>query len=246
MPRRFSPPLPPPPPRENPPPDGIFWLCRARICRRAGGGGGYLLISGDAYVDHPAFGAALLGRWLEAHGFTVAILAQPRWDSAEDFLRIGRPRLFAGVTSARSIRCSPTTRRFARNAATTPTLRGARRRAPQPRCNRLRQPRARGVSGAARDPRRVECSLRRLSHYDFWSDSLRRSILLDAKADLLIYGMAERAILEAARRLRDFAKRAEARTRAAPLPRRPTAALRGIRGTAWASRANRIARGRPR
>lgn len=155
-----------------------------------------LLVSGDAYIDHPAFGAALLGRWLTAHGFRVGIVAQPRWDSLEDVTRLGRPRLFAGVSAGAldSMLAHYTAfRRIRRDDAYTPGgMAGAR---PNRACivysNLLR----RAFPGLPVVLGGIEASLRRISHYDFWTDSVRRSILLDAKADLILYGMAERAIL---------------------------------------------------
>ena len=181
-----------------------------------------LLVTGDAYVDHPSFGMALLGRWLAAHGFRVAICAQPRWDNADDIARLGRPRLFAGVTAGAldSMLAHYTAFRKKRHDdAYTPGGRtGARpNRATIVYTSLVRHafPGLPVVIGG------IEASMRRATHYDFWSDSIRRSILFDSKADLLIYGMAERAILEAARRLRS----ADAILRAPAL-------LRGIAGTA--------------
>lgn len=163
-----------------------------------------LLVSGDAYIDHPAFGAALLGRWLTGHGFRVGIVAQPRWDSLEDVQRLGRPRLFVGITAGAldSMLAHYTAfRRKRRDDAYTPGgLAGAR---PNRACivyaNLIRKafPGLPVVLGG------IEASLRRVSHYDFWTDSLRRCILLDAKADLILYGMAERSVLALARILDD-------------------------------------------
>ncbi len=155
-----------------------------------------LLVSGDAYVDHPAFGVALLGRWLVAHGVRVGIVAQPRWDRPDDVARLGRPRLLCGVTAGAldSMLAHYTAfRQKRRQDAYTPGGRvGAR---PNRACivyaNLVRQafPGLPVVLGG------LEASMRRVSHYDFWSDSLRRSLVLDAKADLLLYGMAERSLL---------------------------------------------------
>jgi len=177
-----------------------------------------LIITGDAYVDHPTFGAALLGRWLAAHGFRVGIVAQPRWGDTAEIARMGRPRLFAGVTAGTmdSMLAHYTAfRKLRTDDAYTPGGRhGARpNRASIVYTNLVRQafPGLPVVLGG------IEASLRRASHYDFWTDKIRRSILLDSKADLLVYGMGERAILETARHL-------EA---GAPNP------LRGIAGTAF-------------
>ena len=178
-----------------------------------------LLVNGDAYVDHPAFGPVLLGRWLVAHGFRVGIVAQPRWQSPDDLLIMGRPRLFVGVSAGAldSMLAHYTAFRKKRHDdAYTPGGRAGAR--PNRAClvyaNLARQafPGLPVILGG------IEASLRRTTHYDFWTDSLRRSILLDAKADLLIYGMGELAMLECARRL------AEGKS------------LHGIDGTAWLAR----------
>jgi len=188
-----------------------------------------LLVTGDAYVDHPAFGAALLGRWLVHHGYRVGIVAQPRWDTADDVARLGRPRLFAGVTAGAldSMLAHYTAFRKKRHDdAYTPGGRAGARpnRATIVYANLV----LRAFSGLPVVIGGIEASMRRASHYDFWTDKLRRSILLDSKADLLICGMAERAILEVAERLRDAA--------ACRVPRAacPEEALRGVRGTAVA------------
>lgn len=159
-----------------------------------------LLISGDAYVDHPSFGAALLGRWLIHHGYRTGIIAQPRWTTTDDIKVMGRPRLFAGVTAGAldSMLAHYTAFRKKRSDdAYTPGGVAGRRpnRASIVYSSLVKQAFAKLpiVLGG------IEASLRRLTHYDFWTDQLRRSILLDAKADLLLYGMAERGILEAAR-----------------------------------------------
>lgn len=161
-----------------------------------------LLVSGDAYVDHPSFASALLGRWLVAHGFRTGIIAQPRWDVPDDLLRMGRPRLFAGVAGGNvdSMLAHYTAFRKKRSddAYTPGGLAGKRpNRAVIVYANLLRQafPALPVILGG------IEASLRRVTHFDFWTNSLRRSILLDAKADLLVYGMGELAIVEAARRL---------------------------------------------
>ena len=161
-----------------------------------------LLISGDAYLDHPSFGAALLGRWLMEHGFRVGITAQPDWRSTSDITCLGRPRLFAGITAGAldSMLAHYTAfKRKRRDDAFTPGGQAGAR--PDRACivyaNLARQafPGLPVILGG------IEASLRRISHYDFWSDKIRRSILPDAKADALLYGMAEKSLLEAARRL---------------------------------------------
>ena len=155
-----------------------------------------LLVTGDAYVDHPAFGVALLGRWLEAHGFRVGIIAQPDWKQPEAVQRLGRPRLFAGVTAGAldSMLAHYTAfRKKRREDAYTPGGQSGARpnRATLVYTGLVRQafPGLPVVIGG------IEASLRRTSHYDFWSDALRRSILLDSKADLLVAGMGEASLL---------------------------------------------------
>ncbi len=163
-----------------------------------------LFITGDAYVDHPAFGVALLGRHLVAHGFKVGICAQPQWQDTEDITRMGRPRLFVGITAGAldSMLAHYTAFRKKRHddAYTPGGKAGARpNRASVVYSNLAR----RAFPGLPLVLGGIEASLRRISHYDFWTDSIRRSILLDAKADYLIYGMAERALLTMAEHCRD-------------------------------------------
>ena len=163
-----------------------------------------IFVSGDAYIDHPAFGVPLLARWLEHHGFRVGIIAQPDWRSKEPFMALGRPRLFfavsAGAMDSMVAHYTPA-RKLRHDDAYTPGNRhGARpNRATMIYTSRLKE--------AFKDVPVViggiEASLRRFAHYDFWENKVRRSILFDAKADLLIYGMAERALLEVAERMRD-------------------------------------------
>lgn len=155
-----------------------------------------LLISGDAYVDHPSFGVPLLGRWLVAHGFRTGIIAQPAWTRPDSLGVMGRPRLFAGVSAGTldSMLAHYTAFRKKRSddAYTPGGQAGAR---PNRAClvysSLIKQvfPKLPIILGG------IEASLRRIAHYDFWTDRIRRSILLDAKADLLLYGMAERAIV---------------------------------------------------
>ncbi|TVR01911.1 MAG: YgiQ family radical SAM protein [Desulfovibrionales bacterium] len=199
-----------------------------------------LLVSGDAYVDHPAFGVPLLGRWLIANGFRVGIIAQPRWDTLEDLHRMGRPRLFAGVGAGAldSMLAHYTAfRKLRRDDAYTPGgTSGAR---PNRACivytNLLR----RAFPGLFVVLGGIEASLRRIAHYDFWTDRIRRSILLDSKADLLLYGMAERGILELARLLASHTNHAEASGFSSPpfAPQRPDVlSLLQIPGAAFACR----------
>jgi len=183
-------------------PDGFLPTSREEVAALGWDRIDVLLVTGDAYVDHPAFGAALLGRWLASHGFRVGVVAQPRWDRPDEVARMGRPRLLVGVTAGAldSMLAGHTAFRAKRRAdAYAPGGRPGLRpdRASIVYANLARQafPGLPVVLGG------IEASLRRITHYDFWSDRLRRSILLDAKADLLLYGMAERALLETARRL---------------------------------------------
>jgi uncharacterized radical SAM protein YgiQ len=161
-----------------------------------------VFVTGDAYVDHPSFAMAILGRVLEAAGFRVAILSQPDWHSCAPWRQFGRPRLFFAISAGNmdSLINHYTANRKVRNDdAYSPGGRIGLRpdRATLPYCHRAREafPGVPIIAGG------VEASLRRLAHYDYWSDSVRRSILLDAKADLLAYGMGEETIVEIAHRL---------------------------------------------
>lgn len=161
-----------------------------------------IFVSGDAYIDHPAFGVPLLARWLEKHGFRVGIIAQPDWRTKDAFMALGRPRLCfavsAGAMDSMVAHYTPA-RKLRHDDAYTPGNRhGARpNRAVIIYTSRLKE--------AYRDVPviigGIEASLRRFAHYDFWEDKVRRSIIFDAKADLLIYGMAERPLLEVVERL---------------------------------------------
>jgi len=161
-----------------------------------------IIVTGDAYVDHPSFGAALIGRVLEAQGLRVGIIAQPDWHSAEPFRALGRPRLFFGVTAGNMdsmVNRYTAERRVRSDDAYTPGGKGGKRP------DRSVIVYAQRVREAYRDVAvvigSIEASLRRIAHYDYWSEKVRRSVLLDAKADLLVFGNAERQILEIARRL---------------------------------------------
>jgi uncharacterized radical SAM protein YgiQ len=161
-----------------------------------------VFVTGDAYVDHPSFAMAILGRVLEAAGYRVAILSQPVWHSCAPWRQFGRPRLFFGISAGNmdSLINHYTANRKVRNDdAYSPGGRIGLRpdRATLPYCHRAREafPGVPVIAGG------VEASLRRLAHYDYWSDTVRRSILLDCKADLVVYGMAEDSIVEIARRL---------------------------------------------
>src|SRR6201998_299289 len=161
-----------------------------------------ILVTGDAYVDHPSFGMAIIGRLLEAHGFRVGIISQPDWQSAEPFAALGRPTLFFGITGGNMdsmVNRYTADRRLRHNDSYTPHGEGGKRpdRSVIVYAQRCRE--------AFRDVPIVlggiESSLRRIAHYDYWSDKVRRSVLFDAKADILLYGNAERAVVEIAHRI---------------------------------------------
>jgi uncharacterized radical SAM protein YgiQ len=161
-----------------------------------------IVVSGDAYVDHPSFGMAIVGRVLEAQGFRVGIIAQPDWRSAADFMRLGRPNLFFGITAGNMdsmVNRYTSDRRIRSDDAYTPDGAGGRRpdRSVIVYAQRAREAFADVpiVVGG------IEASLRRIAHFDYWSEKVRRSVLLDAKADLLVYGNGERQIIEIAHRL---------------------------------------------
>src|SRR5690348_7431626 len=161
-----------------------------------------IIVTGDAYVDHPSFGMAIVGRVLEAQGFRVGMIAQPDWHSAEAFAALGRPNLFFGVTAGNMdsmVNRYTADRRLRSDDAYTPGGVGGKRpdRSVIVYAQRARE--------AFRDVPIViggiEASLRRIAHFDYWSEKVRRSVLLDAKADLLIYGNGERQICEIAHRV---------------------------------------------
>jgi len=161
-----------------------------------------IVVTGDAYVDHPSFGMAIIGRLLESQGYRVGIIAQPDWQSAEPFKALGKPRLFWGITAGNMdsmINRYTADRKIRSDDAYSPNDEGGKRpdRASVVYAQRAREayPDVPLVIGG------IEASLRRIAHYDYWQDKVRRSILLDAKADLLLYGNAERAIVELAHRL---------------------------------------------
>ncbi len=161
-----------------------------------------ILVTGDAYVDHPSFGMALVGRLLEAQGFRVGIIAQPDWTSAEPFRALGRPNLFFGVTAGNMdsmVNRYTSERKPRSDDAYSPNGEGGRRPDRSTlvyaqRCREAYKEIPLVLGG-------IEASLRRIAHYDYWSDKVRRSVLMDAKADLLLYGNAERALVELAHRL---------------------------------------------
>jgi uncharacterized radical SAM protein YgiQ len=161
-----------------------------------------VIVTGDAYVDHPSFGMAIVGRVLEAQGFRVGIIAQPDWHSPEAFTALGRPNLFFGVTAGNMdsmVNRYTADRRIRSDDAYTPDGEGGRRP------DRSVIVYAQRVREAFKDVPIVvggiEASLRRIAHFDYWSEKVRRSVLLDSKADLLVYGNGERQIVEIAHRL---------------------------------------------
>ncbi len=161
-----------------------------------------IVVTGDAYVDHPSFGMAIIGRLLEAQGFRVGIIAQPDWQSADPFKVLGQPNLFYGVTAGNMdsmINRYTADRKIRTDDAYSPNDEGGKR---PDRCSLVYAQRCREafretpiVLGG------IEASLRRIAHYDYWQDKVRRSLLVDAKADILLFGNAERAIVEIAHRL---------------------------------------------
>src|SRR5579859_6156142 len=161
-----------------------------------------VFVTGDAYVDHYSFAMAILGRVLEKEGFRVAILSQPDWRSAEPWRRFGRPRLFFAISAGNMdsmINHYTANRKVRNDDAYSPGGRIGLRpdRATLPYCQRAREafPGVPVIAGG------VEASLRRMAHYDYWSDTVKRSILLDSKADLVVFGMGEQPVIEIARRL---------------------------------------------
>jgi len=161
-----------------------------------------ILISGDAYIDHPSFGMALVGRLLEAQGFRVGIIAQPDWQNADAFKVLGKPNLYFGITAGNMdsmVNRYTADRKIRSDDAYTPDA------APNKRPDRavlVYSQRCREVfSDVPLVIGSIEASLRRIAHYDYWSDKVRRSILVDSKADILIYGNAERALVELSHRI---------------------------------------------
>ena len=178
-----------------------------------------ILVTGDAYVDHPSFGMALVGRVLEAQGFRVGIIAQPDWHSAKAFRALGKPNLFFGATAGNMdsmVNRYTSDRKIRSDDAYTPNAAPNKRpdRAVVVYAQRCREayPDANVVIGS------IEASLRRIAHYDYWSDKVRRSVLPDSKADMLIFGSAERAIVALAHRL---------------AAGEPISEIRDLRGTAF-------------
>ena len=161
-----------------------------------------VLVSGDAYIDHPSFGMALVGRLLEARGYRVGVISQPDWRSADAFRALGRPRLYFGITAGNMdsmVNRYTSDRRIRSDDAYTPGGEAGRRpdRAVVVYAQRARE----AFAGVPVVIGSIEASLRRIAHYDYWSDKVRRSVLVDAKAELLVYGNAERALVALTDRL---------------------------------------------
>ena len=178
-----------------------------------------VIVTGDAYVDHPAFGPVLIARFLEGRGFKVGIIAQPDWRSVEDFRRLGRPRLFFGVAAGNLDSMLNRLTAQKKNRGEDQYSPGGRTNMRPDRATIVYANRCREAFGDVPIVLGgIEASLRRIAHYDYWSDNVRRSVLIDAKADLLVFGMGERPVWEIARRLQAGERVSE---------------LRDIRGTAY-------------
>lgn len=188
----------------NPDQNTLFLpMSRQEMRRRGWNQCDIILVSGDAYVDHPSFGIALIGRWLERHGFRVGVIAQPDWRDKSDFMLLGRPKLFFGVSGGNvdSMVANTSSQKHRRKEDDySPGRKGGLRpdRAVTVYSNRIREAYGQDaviVLGG------IEASLRRLAHYDYWDDAVRRSILFDTRSQILVYGMGEKAVLEIARKL---------------------------------------------
>lgn len=205
-------------------------VCRQDLAERGIGEVDFVFVSGDAYVDHASFAAALLCRLLESHGFTVGLLAQPDWKNVESFREFGRPKLgffvSGGAMDSMVSNYTANNKPRSEDVYAHGGVAGHRPdRAVMAYCAAIRQ----AYKGVAVMIGGIEASLRRTSHYDYWSNTIRRSILLDSKADLLMYGMGEHSIIEIAEKLRAGV---------------PVRQIRGVRGTVWyTSKAEEIPEG---
>lgn len=178
-----------------------------------------IIVTGDAYVDHPSFGMAVIGRVLEAQGFRVGIISQPDWRSKDAFMTLGQPNLFFGVAAGNMdsmINRYTADRKLRHDDAYSPDDEGGKR--PDRAVNVYSQRCKEAFKGVPVVIGSIEASLRRIAHYDYWSDKVRRSVLMDSKADLLVYGNAERAIVDIAHRLASG---------------EPVHTIRDLRGTAF-------------
>lgn len=184
-----------------------------------------IIVTGDAYVDHPSFGMAIIGRLLESQGFRVGIIAQPEWQNKDAFMQLGKPNLFFGITAGNMdsmINRYTADKKLRHDDAYTPNNEGGKRpdRATLVYSQRCRE----AYKGTPIVLGGIEASLRRVAHYDYWSDKVRRSVLFDAKADILLFGNAERALVEVAHRLadgEDIANMTNIRGTAVNLPAEP-------------------------
>jgi len=161
-----------------------------------------ILVTGDAYIDHPSFGMAIVGRLLEAQGFRVGIISQPDWRSAQPFRALGRPRLYFGVTAGNMdsmVNRYTAERKIRSDDAYTPG--GTAGKRPDRALTVYAQRAKEAYPGVTVVAGSIEGSLRRVAHYDYWSDKVRRSVLPDSKADILLFGNAERALVELTHRL---------------------------------------------
>ncbi|MFB1015094.1 MAG: YgiQ family radical SAM protein [Alteromonadaceae bacterium] len=161
-----------------------------------------IIVTGDAYVDHPSFGMAIIGRMLESQGFRVGIIAQPDWKSKDAFMELGKPNLFFGVTAGNMdsmINRYTAERRMRHDDAYTPNDEGGKR--PDRAVTAYTQKCKEAFKGVPVIIGGIEASLRRIAHYDYWTDKVRQSVLFDSKADLLVYGNAERPLIEIAHRI---------------------------------------------
>ena len=161
-----------------------------------------IIVTGDSYIDHPSFGMALIGRLLEAQGFRVGIISQPKWQDATDFTQLGKPNLFFGITAGNMdsmVNRYTADRKIRSNDAYTPDGKPGMR--PDHSVNVYAQRAREAYKGVPIVIGGIEASLRRIAHFDYWSEKVRRSVLPDSKADILLYGNAERAIVELAHRL---------------------------------------------
>ena len=172
-------------------------ICKEDLIKRNIDQLDFIIVSGDAYVDHPSFGTAIIGRMLESQGFTVGIIAQPNWHSTDDFKKLGKPKYAFLVNSGNidsMVNHYTAAKKKRHDDLYSPGGKSGYRpdRAVIVYCNKIREaykdiPIA--IGG-------IEASLRRFAHYDYWSDKVRRSILFDSKADLLMYGMGEKTIVQ--------------------------------------------------
>ena len=211
-----------PRPQPMPAPAPFLPMSRAEMAALGWEACDIILVTGDAYVDLPSFGMAIVGRFLEAQGFRVGIISQPDWQGVEAFRRLGRPRLFFGITAGNMdsmVNRYTADRRVRSDDAYTPGGAGGQR--PDRSVIVYAQRSREAYAGVPIVIGGIEASLRRIAHFDYWSEKVRRSLLMDSKADILVFGNAERQLAEIAHRL-DAGE--------------PVAALTDIRGTAFVRR----------